>query len=112
MVCGLPPARAGRAPQASRHNNTAEDPRGEGVAGTFGARGGPVGTAVGPAVAFVTDLPHPLATAATPALPASRRSQRRLTSSVRPSFGAGARFAMTYTLRSCVEDGGATAKST
>src|SRR5262245_56082272 len=104
MVCRLPPARAGRAPQASRHSKTAEATGGEGAGGTAGARGGPVGTGLEPAAAFVKDFQHPLTMAATPALPASRSSQRRLTSSVRPSIPAGGNFAMTHTIRSLGSD--------
>ena len=86
-VWGVPPARAGRAPHASRHNRSAEAPVEVGVAEVMGSGGGlAVGLASGPAVAVglgvgVVEFAQAATVAARPALPASRSSQRRLTSS-------------------------------
>jgi hypothetical protein len=112
MEWSLPPGRAGRAPQASRHNRTAEAAAGGGVGGAIGwggrcaaglASGAVVAAgAVGPGLPrladSVTDVEHPPTMAATPAPPASRRTRRRLTSSGQPPFRRGGSSSMRNTI--------------
>ncbi|MDT5255273.1 MAG: hypothetical protein QOD10_353 [Mycobacterium sp.] len=79
MVWGLPPERAGRAPQASRHSNSADVvvarlvPVVDGAAG-FGAEGvvGPISGAETESILVV--LEQALTMDATPTLPASPSS--------------------------------------
>jgi len=115
MVWGLPPERAGRAPQASRHSKRVEVALGAGGREVIGSGGGPaVVLAAGAAVAaglvglvladLVTDFEHALTMAAAPAPPASPSSRRRLTTSGPPSGRSGAGKSMMDTIRTPVVD--------
>ena len=80
MVWGLPPGRAGRAPQASRHNRTAEAALDTGGGLAVGLASGPavaVGRGLERVVGSVPDsapvqFEHALTVAARPAVPTSR----------------------------------------
>jgi len=119
MVWCLPPGSAGRAPQASRHSSRADvafdagaggvmgpgvglvvrlEPL-TGVAALFGVEDGlgPVADAETDSVSVV--LEHALTTDATPTLPASLSSWRRLTESGCSSGRPGAGTHMVFTIR-------------
>lgn len=84
MVWGLPPARAGRAPQASRHSMAVEAAvSGTGGAAVAGEGGGPVGLCGARVAGPVSECerPHPLTITTAPAPATSLSSWRRLTGS-------------------------------
>ena len=94
-MCGLPPGRAGRAPQPSRHTRPVAAVTGRGAtSGTCCGGGLPVATGLGVAGDPVLDVgagtdraAHPAAVTATPATPASRSSRRRVKASPDRSVG-------------------------
>ena len=89
-VWGVPPGRAGRAPQASRHNITAGGALNVGAVEVKGSGGGiagglaavAVGLGLGDELGWAGgSVEHALTAAASPAVPANWSNRRRLTSS-------------------------------
>src|SRR5437870_3310375 len=114
----LPPGRAGRAPQASRHNRTPDVDPGVGEAvvagGGLGATlrlglltavvaGMELGLTLGEALGFVAVQPPTMA--ARPVPPANWITRRRLTRSGSSSGGSGGDAAMAVTIRSRLRSG-------
>lgn len=126
MVWALPPGRAGRAPQASRHSNSAEVVLGAGgrdvlgsggglvvrlaplavVAAGFGVDGGRGAVADAETEFICALLEQALTIDAKLMLPASRSSRRRLTSSGQSSGRPDGNMSITDTIRSSVVNRG------